>query len=133
MTPLTVSAIVDHIKNKRSAAGKRSKSERAYLADFTAAENPGAFIENSFLDAAMNDGETLRQESYSGAREQAEEPEEESEEDLEDGGWHGIHKFLDLYVVNFTKYGEWQEEYGPYATLEDAEAVFDSAVALHAP
>ena len=106
VTPLTVSAIVDHIKNRRSAVSKWSKSERAYVADFTAAEDPGAFIENSFLDAAMNDGETLREEGYGSTREEAEEPEEDSEE----GEWHGIHRFLDLYVVNYTQYGEGQEK-----------------------
>jgi hypothetical protein len=120
--PLTVRAIMDHITRRQRAAAALSDAERGFLADLAAAEDPGVFIEDSFLQAAVEDGKRLREESYRLGGEQDEE-----------GGWFGIHRFLGLYVVNSTQYGEGQDLYGPFAKRKEANAIFDLAVDLNTP
>lgn len=121
--PLTVRAIIDHIRIRRQrGAAALSDAERSFLADFGTAEDPGAFIEDAFLEAAINDGKTLREESYRLGGEQDEE-----------WGWFGIHRFLGLYVVNSTQYGEGQDSFGPFAKRKEADTVFDIAVSLDTP
>jgi hypothetical protein len=119
--PLTVRAIIDHLTRRRGAA-TLSDAERSFLGNFGANEDPGAFIENEFLQAAINDGNTLREESYRLGGEQDEE-----------GGWFGIHRFLGLYVVNSTQYGEGQDLFGPFAKRKEANSVFDVVVSLDTP
>lgn len=96
--PLTVRGIIDHITMRQRAAAALSDAERSFLADFAGAKDAGVFIEDAFLQAVINGGKTLREESYRLGGEQDEE-----------GGWFGIHRFLGLYVVNSTQYGEGQD------------------------
>jgi len=119
--PLTVRAIIDHITPQRGAA-TLSDAERNFLVNFGAAEDPGLFIEDDFLDAAINDGKALREESYRLGGEQD-----------EVGGWFGIHRFLGLYVVNSTQYGEGQDLFGPFAKRKEADTIFDTVVGLDTP
>ena len=121
-TPLTVRAIIDHITMRQRGATTLSHDERRFLVDFGAAKDPGAFIEEEFLQAAINDGKTLHQESYRLGGEQDEE-----------GGWFGIHRFLGLYVLNSTQYGEGQDLFGPFAKRKEANAFFDTLVVLYTP
>jgi len=120
--PLTVRAIIDHITKRQRGAATLSDAERSFLADFGADKDPGAFIEDAFLQAAINGGKTLREESYRLGGEQDEE-----------GGWFGIHRFLGLYVVNSTQYGEGQELFGPFAKRKEANAIFVTVVVLVTP
>ena len=63
--PLTVRAIIDHITKRQRGARTPSDAERSFLAKFGAAkDDPGGFIENSFLDAAFDGGKTIREESF---------------------------------------------------------------------
>ena len=121
-TPLTVRAIIDHITIRQRGAATLSDAERSFLADFGVADDPGAFIEDKFLRAAINDGKTLHKESYRLGGEQDEE-----------GGWFGIHRFLGLYVINFTQYGEGEDEFGPFAKRKEANAFFYTLVAFDTP
>ena len=55
-------------------------------------------------------------------------------EDIRDkdiwGGWVGLHRFFGMYVVNFTQYGEGQDEYGPFANKKDGLDMFGAVVAV---
>jgi hypothetical protein len=51
----------------------------------------------------------------------------------ETGGWFGIHRFLGLYVVNSTQYGEGQDLFGPFAKRKEANAIFNLVVVLDTP
>jgi hypothetical protein len=119
--PLTVRAIIDHSTMRQRGAATLSDAERSFLADFEVAKDPGAFIEDAFLQAAIN-GKRLREENYRRGGEQDEE-----------GGWFGIHRFLGLYVVNSTQYGEGQDLFGPFAERKEADAIFDAVVFLDTP
>jgi hypothetical protein len=114
--PLTVRAIINHLAKRRA---KLSDNERAFLADFSAAEDRGLFIEDRFLRAAIEGGETVREENY--------------QLDGEPGGRFGISRFFGLYVIHVIQYGEGQEDYGPFGERKEAEAVFDAVVALNTP
>jgi hypothetical protein len=120
--PLTVRAIVDHITTRQRAAPPLSDAERGFLADFAVAEDPGLFIEDSFLQTAIEGGKTQREKSYRLGGERDEE-----------GGWFGLHRFLGLYVINSTQYGEGQDLYGPYAKKKEAKAIFYAVAALNTP
>jgi hypothetical protein len=123
--PLTVRAIIDHITMRQRGAATLSDAERSFLADFGAAKDPGTFIEGAFLDAAINGGKRLGEDSYRLGGEQDEEGEE--------GGWFGIHRFLGLYVVNSTQYGEGQDLFGPFAKRKEANAIFNLVIILYTP
>ena len=73
---------------------------------------------NSFLRGALEHGRTLK--TY-----------EDRDADNEVAGWVGLHRFFEMYVVNWTQYGEAQDLYGPFAKEKDAEDFFDHAVAWH--
>ena len=123
VNPLTVRAIIDHLTKLQRAASALSDAERKFLADCTAAEDHGAFIiEDEFLPAAINDGKALREESYSLGDEKG-----------DGGGWFGIHRFLGLYVVNSTQYGEGTDLFGPFANRKDADKIFNAVVFLYTP
>jgi hypothetical protein len=49
------------------------------------------------------------------------------------GGWFGISRFFGLYVINSTQYGEGQDDFGPFGTRKEAEAVFAHVVAFNTP
>src|SRR5689334_2141499 len=78
--PLTVRAIVDHITRRRCTGAPQSDAERAFLADFAVAEDAGAFIADSFFEAALEGGRTLQEETYS------------LDDRDETGGWFGLHQ-----------------------------------------
>jgi hypothetical protein len=116
--PLTVRAII-HLMGKAWRSTKPlSDAETAFLTDFAAASDRGTFIEDRFLRAAIEGGNTLK--SYTSRAADAD----------EDAGWVGLHRFLGMYVVNWTQYGEGQDDYGPFAKQKDAKAVFDAALAF---
>jgi hypothetical protein len=116
-----VRAIIDHITTRQGAGVALSDAERGFLADFAVAQDPGAFIEDQFLETALDGGETLREKEYCLVGKPA-----------EVGGWVGIHRFLGLYVINHT-HGEGQDLYGPYAKKKEAKAIFDAVIALETP
>jgi hypothetical protein len=62
--PLTVRAIIHRIEKKwRSSTAKLTHAERAFLASFAgfaAAKDRGLFIQDSFLQAAIEGGRTLK-------------------------------------------------------------------------
>ena len=116
--PLTVRAIINRLA--RIKTKKMSPEERDFLHEFlAAAENQGAFVEDSFLETAINTGKRVREEEYA--------------LDGEPRAWFGISSFFGLYVINWTQFGEGQENYGPYVTRKEAEAVFNSLVFLNKP
>jgi hypothetical protein len=118
--PLTIRAIINHLTKQQTT--EMSDNERAFLADFSGEEDQGGFIDDRFLHAAIEDGERVREEGYRLGGEHD-----------EPGGWFGLSRFFGLYVVNWTQYGEGQENYGPFSQREEAEAVFQAAVALNTP
>ena len=122
VNPLTVRAIIDHLTKRQRAASALSDAERKFLTDFAATQDPGAFIEDACLPAAINDGKALREESYSLGDEKG-----------DGGGWFGIHRFLGLYVVNSTQYGEGTDLFGPFANRKDADKIFNAVVFLYTP
>jgi len=115
--PLTVRAIINHLSRQKAA--KLSDKERAYLTDFSADEDQGALIDETFLDSAMELGKEVRSKRFQYNGEAA--------------GWFGIHRFLGLYVINHTQYGEGQEMYGPFGTRKEADEAFSCVVALNTP
>jgi hypothetical protein len=114
--PLTVRAIINHISRRKA---KLTDKERAFLADFSSAEDRASFIEDGFFASAMEGGETVRQDDY--------------QLGSEPGGWFGISRFYGLYVIHFIQYGEGQEDYGPFAERKEADLVFDAVVASNTP
>jgi hypothetical protein len=74
------------------------------------------------LDAAIDGGKELRGKKYRLGGEKN-----------EVGGWVGIHRFLGLYVINFTQYGEGQELFGPFAKRKEANEIFDDVFSLYTP
>jgi hypothetical protein len=82
-------------------------------------------IEDSFLQAALEDGTTLKTFTTYADNEREE---DDADKEREASGWYGLHRFFGMYVVNSTQYGEGQDLYGPFAKKTDAEAVLDAAV-----
>jgi hypothetical protein len=115
--PLTVRAIIQIIGKMWRTTAALSDGERAFLCNFAAAKDRGAFIEERFFDATLNCGKELKSYSY-----------RRNEGSDEDDGWVGLHRFFSMYVINCTEYGEGQEEYGPFAKKRDALAVFDAVI-----
>ena len=104
-----------------------SEAEAAFLAQFAAQNDRGTFIEDTFLRAAIEGGETIK--TYTCRGPDANEDEDKDGEEDNDTGWVGLHRFFGMYVINCTQYGEGQDDYGPFAKKKDAEAVFDAAIA----
>jgi len=119
--PLPVRAIIHLIGKALRSIKPLSDAEATFLNDFAAASDRGTFIEDRFLNAAVEGGNTLK--SYTCRAANADE--------AEDAGWVGLHRFFGMYVVNCTQYGEGQDEYGPFAKQKDAKAVFDAALAFN--
>lgn len=115
--PMTVRSIINRLARKK--ASKLTDKERTFLADFSAAEDQGAFIEDTFMSAAIDAGKTVRTRSF--------------EVGGEPGGWFGISRFFGLYVINYTQYGEGQDDIGPFGTRKEADAAFADVVALNMP
>jgi hypothetical protein len=113
---LTIRAIIQIIGEVWRTTATLSDGECAFLSAFAAAEDRGALIEECFFSSALDCGKELKSYSY------------RREGNDEDDGWVGLHRFFGMYVVNWTEYGEGQEEYGPFAKEGDALAVFDAAV-----
>ena len=82
---LTVRAIIDLI-GRINLTATLSDPERAFLVDFAAASDPGAFIEDRFLHAAVEGGKTLKTYIHRHADEE------------EDAGWFGLHRFFGMYT-----------------------------------
>ena len=117
--PLTVRAIIQLMGKIWRTSTALSAPEWAFLVDFAAAVDRGAFMQDRFLQAAVEGGETLKTYTHRDA------------DADEDAGWFGLHRFFGMYVVNWTQYGEGQDEYGPFAKKKDAKAVFDNKIALN--
>jgi hypothetical protein len=111
-----------------SRCTRLSDAERAFLTEFATATDRGSFIENDFIWHAVNEGKQVKAYTY-----------RRPDVDLLgldlDGvaGWVGLHRFFGMYVANYTQYGEGQDEYGPFATREDADDAFSAIVGFCIP
>ena len=121
--PLTVRAIIRQMEKVCRTTNTVSNAERKFLAEFAAASDRGAFIEDCFLRAAVEGGNTLK--TYTHRREDVDEDHVD-----EETGWVGLHRFFGMYVVNCTRYGEGQDDYGPFARRKDAKTAFDVAISF---
>jgi hypothetical protein len=122
--PLTVRAIIQLIGKFVRTATRLSDAEQTFFIKFasdTGREDPGLFVEDRFLRAAIEGGKELKTYSYSI-------PDTEGF-----GGWIGLHRFFGMYVVNTTQHGEGQEDLGPFANIKDGKAVFDAAIGWSVP
>jgi hypothetical protein len=117
--PLTVRAIIHLIGKIWRTPTTLTDAEQAFLAEFASADDRGSFIENSFLDAAVEGGKTLKAYTHRNADKD------------EDTDRFGLYRFFGIYVVSWTEYGEGGDVYGPFEKKKDAEAAFAAAVALH--
>jgi hypothetical protein len=116
--PLTVRAIIDGIEKLRhSSTATLTDAERDFLTDFIAVEGRGAFIETWFLHAAVENGRTLKT-CTTYFDDDKEREDNDAHKEREPSGWFGLHRFFDMYVVNWTQYGEGQDEYGSLCQKE---------------
>lgn len=114
---LTLRQIVNHVELTKQSLDL-SKKEKSFALKLSKSKDPTEFLENNFFDSAIEDGTEVRNESYG----------EEGE-----GGWLGIHRFLGMYVINVTQYGEGEDRFGPFTSKEHAEKVFRRAIASNIP
>lgn len=98
--PLTVRAIINRIgKKSRSSTATLSAAEGAFLARFEAAEDRGAFIENSFLRYAIEGGTTLKTcTTYFDDDAENERGDDDADKEREASGCFGLHRFLGKHV-----------------------------------
>jgi len=82
--PLTIRAIIYLIGKLWRTNTTLSDAERAFLADFAAASDRGAFIEDCFLRAAVDGGKRLDTYIHRAA------------DAGEDGSWVGLHRFFGM-------------------------------------
>ena len=119
--PLTVRAVIHLIGKFVRTTTRLSDAERAFFTDFArASEDRDIAIEDGFLQAAIEDGKTLKTYEHRVPGEDV-------------GGWIGLHRFFGMYVVNTTQYGEGHEYLGPFANIKEGKAVFDAAIGWTVP
>jgi len=116
---LTVRSIIARLGKVWRENTRLSEAERTFLYEFATDTDRETFIDDRFLEAAVEGGKRLETYRYGGRS-------------SDEGGRVGLRQFFGTYVVNVELFGEYNRYFGPFAERKDADDAFSKICAYSA-